>query len=97
MSLVQKHVEFIYIRYVNSLYFSLATFMLRFLKVTPGFVYFELIYYFLCIGILTVYDIDIHPGAYRVQKRALDSLELELQMAINCYVGLGSLNLSLLE
>ena len=40
----------------------------------------------LCVSICTVYM----PGAGRGQKRALDLLELELQMVVNCYVDAGN-------
>lgn len=32
----------------------------------------------------------MHEGAQRVQSRALDSLELELQMFVRCLVGAGT-------
>ena len=44
---------------------------------------FYLLYLHVCLCIMCM------PGACRSQKRALDALELEVQMAVSCHVGAG--------
>jgi hypothetical protein len=55
-------------------------------------------YFIVCVGMFWLHAclcITWTPGTYRGQKRALDSLELELQMVVSCLVGARNWTLAL--